>query len=111
MTVVLIGLWASKDDHDTLDVGVAVLVIFVGTVFPLLRVAALHLVLAGLNDLTFVSLIVPSQVIHREPMVLTHLVHDIVKFSTTSTTLIGLVVILFFGVGHELTSPLTILVH
>ena len=108
---VLVGLWASEDYHGDLDVGVAAFVILIGTVLPLLRVAALHLVLAGLNDLMFVSLTVPRQVIHREAMVLTRLVHDLVEFSMASMTLLGLVVILFFGVGPELTSPLTILLH
>ena len=109
--VVLIGLWASEDDHDTLDVGVAILVILIGTIFPLLQVVALRPVLAGLNDLTFVSLTVPGQVIHREAVVLTRLVCDLVEFSTASTTLLGLVAILFFGISHELTSPLMILLR
>ena len=78
--VVLVGLWASKDDHDTLNVRVAVLVIFVGMIFPLLRVATLRCVLASINDLMFVSVAVPSQVVHREAMVLAHLVHDLVEF-------------------------------
>ena len=109
MTAILVGLRAPEDDHDALDVGVAIFVILLGTVFPLLRVAALHLVLAGLNDLMFVSLTVPRQVIHREAMVLTRLVHDLVEFCTASMALFGFIAFLFLGVGHELASTLMIL--
>jgi hypothetical protein len=41
MTVVLVGLRAPKDDHDSLDVGVAILVIIISPIFALLRTAAL----------------------------------------------------------------------
>jgi hypothetical protein len=41
MMVVLVGLWASEDDHDTLNVGVPILVIIVISVFALLWVIAL----------------------------------------------------------------------
>jgi hypothetical protein len=51
--VVLVGLWAPKDDHDALDVGVAAFVILDGAILPLLRAVALRLVLASFNDLTF----------------------------------------------------------
>ena len=83
MTVVLVGLWAPEDDHDTLDIGVAAFVILGGVVLPLLWVTILRLVLASFNDLTFVSIAVPGQVIHRETMVLTCLVHDLVEFCMT----------------------------
>ena len=70
---------------------------------------SLHLVLASFNDLTFVSMAVPGQVIHRETMVLTCLVHDLVEFCTASMALFEFVAFLFLDVGHELASTLTIL--
>ena len=109
MTVVLVGLWAPEDDHDTLDVGVAAFVILGGAVLPLLQVTILCLVLASFNDLTFVSMVVPSQVIHQEPMVLTCLVHDLIEFCTDFAALFEFVAFLFLSIGHELTSTLTIL--
>jgi len=100
---------APKDDHDALDVGVATFIILNGGTLPFLRSAALHLALASFNDLTFVSMAVPGQVIHRETMVLTCLVHDLVEFCTASMALFEFVAFLFLDVGHELASTLTIL--
>jgi hypothetical protein len=76
MTMILVGLWAPEDDHDTLDVGVAAFIILNGVALPFLWVVALCLALASFNDLMFVSMAVPGQVIHWESMVLTRLVHD-----------------------------------
>jgi hypothetical protein len=53
--------------------------------------------------------IVNGQVIHWEAMVLTCLVHDLVKFCTASVALFGFISFLFLGVNHELASMLTIL--
>ena len=64
MTAILVGLRAPEDDHDALDVGVAIFVILLGTIFPLLQAAALRLILASINDLTFLSVAVPGQVVH-----------------------------------------------
>ena len=108
-TVVLIGLWAHEDDHDALDVGVTTFVMLNGAVLPFLLVAALCLVLTSFNDLTFVSMAVPGQVIHREAVLLTCLVHDLIEFCMASTTLFEFVAFLFLGVGHKLASMLTIL--
>jgi hypothetical protein len=47
MMAVLIGLWSPEDDHDALDVRVAIFAIFLGTIFPLLWVAALCPILAA----------------------------------------------------------------
>jgi hypothetical protein len=44
MVMVLVGLWAAKDDHDALDVWVAVLVIIISSVLALVWTAALRLV-------------------------------------------------------------------
>ena len=109
MTAILVGLRAPEDDHDALDVGVAIFVILLGTVFPLLRAATLRLVLASINDLTFVSVAVLGQMIHREAMVLAHLVHDLIEFCMAPMALLGFVAFLFLGVSHELTSMLMIL--
>ena len=106
---VLIGQWAPEEDHDALDVGVAAFIILNGIVLPFLWVAALRLALASFNDLTFVSMAVPGQVIHRETMVLTCLVHDLVELCTASMALFEFVAFLFLGVGHELASKLMIL--
>ena len=62
--VVLVGLWSSEDDHDTLDFGVSVFVVIVDSAFALVRVATLRLVLASLvGDFMLVGLAVPGQVI------------------------------------------------
>jgi hypothetical protein len=106
---VLVGLWTPKDDHDALDVRVVAFVILNSAVLPFLQAATLHLVLASFNDLTFVSMAVPGQVIHRETMILICLVHDLVEFCTASTALFEFVTFLFLGIGHELTSTLVIL--
>ena len=101
MMVVLVGLWAPEDDHDALDVGVAAFVILNGIVLPFLQVSALRLVFASFNDLTFVSMVVPSQVIHRETVVLTCLVHDLVKFCMAFMALFEFVVFLLLGIGES----------
>ena len=106
---VLIGQWAPEEDHDALDVGVATFVILNSAVIPFLWAAALRLVLASFNDLMFVSMVVPGQVIHQEAMVLTRLVHDLIEFCTGSAALFEFVAFLFLGVGHELASMLMIL--
>jgi hypothetical protein len=108
-TAILVGLWALKDDHDTLNVGVAAFIILNGIVLPFLRAAALRLALASFNDIMFVSMAVPGQVIHREFMVLTRLVHDLVEFCTASAALFEFVAFLFLGVDHELASTFMIL--
>jgi hypothetical protein len=109
MTASLVGLWGLKDDHDALDVGVVAFIILNSVILPFLWMAALHLALASFNDLMFVSMAVPSQVIHWETMVLTCLVHDLVEFFLASAALFEFVAFLFLGVGHELTSTLMIL--
>jgi hypothetical protein len=109
MTAILVGLWAPEDDHDALDVGVAAFIILNGVTLPFLWETALRLALDNFNDLMFVSMAVPSQVIHRESVVLTCLVHDLIEFRTASTALFEFVAFLFLGVGHELASMLTIL--
>jgi hypothetical protein len=109
MMAVLIGLWAPEDDHDALDVRVVVFVILLGAIFPFLRAATLHLVHASINDVMFVSVVVPSQVIHWEAIVLAHLVNDLIEFCMAPTTSLGFVAFLFLGVSHDLVSMLTIL--
>jgi hypothetical protein len=52
---------------------------------------------------------VPDQVIHREAMVLTCLVHDLIEFRMASTSLFGFIAFLFLDTGHELASMLMIL--
>ena len=70
---------------------------------------SLHLALASFNDLTFVNMAVPGQVIHRETVVLTCMVHDLIEFCTTSMALFEFVAFLFLGIGHELALTLMIL--
>jgi hypothetical protein len=109
MTPILVGLWAPKDDHDILNVGVATFIILSGVTLSFLWVATLRLALDSFNDLMFVSMAVPGQVIHRETMVLTCLVHDLIDFCMAFVALFEFVALLFLGVGHELVSTLTIL--
>ena len=52
------------------------------------------------------SMVVPSQVIHQEAMVLTCLVHDLIKVCTASIALFGFIAFLFLDVVHELASTL-----
>ena len=70
---------------------------------------SLHLVLASFNDLMFVSMAVPGQVMHLETKVLTCLVHDLIEFSMASVALFEFVAFLFLGIDHEFALTLMIL--
>jgi hypothetical protein len=107
--VILVGLWAPKDDHDAFDVGVAAFIILNDFALPFLWMAALCVAFASFDDLMFVSMVVPGQVIHRETMVLIRLVHDLIDFCMASMALFEFFAFLFLGVGHELASMHTIL--
>ena len=109
MMAVLVFLWAHEDDHDALDVGVTTFVMLNGAVLPFLLVAALCLVLTSFNDLTFVSMAVPGQVMHLETKVLTCLVHDLIEFCMASVALFEFVAFLFLGIDHEFALTLMIL--
>jgi hypothetical protein len=39
--IVLVGLWVAEDDHDALDVGVAVLIIIISSILALVCTGAL----------------------------------------------------------------------
>ena len=106
MTAILVGLWALVDDHDALNVGVAAFIILNGIALPFLRVDTLCLALACFNDFMFVSMAVPSQVIHQETVVMTCLVHDLVELCMASMALFEFVAFLLLGIGHELASML-----
>ena len=57
--IVLEGLWATEDDHDALDIWVAVLVIIISFVLALVWTTTLQLVLASLlGDLSPICLAV-----------------------------------------------------
>ena len=54
--MILIGLWAAKDDDDVLNIRVVALVVIVSSLFALVRVVALRHVLADLlGDLLWPS--------------------------------------------------------
>lgn len=112
VATILVGLWATEDDHSVLDVQIAILVFIIGSLFALVQVVALRHVLAGLlGDLLLVRLAIVGHVGHQETIVSARLVHDLIKLVTAVVALRGLTTIMLLGVGHELTSALAVLLH
>jgi hypothetical protein len=73
---ILIGFWATKDDHDLLDIGVVIIrILIVVSLLGFVQGVALRCLLTTLlGDMLPIRVAVLSQMVHQEAMVLAFMI-------------------------------------
>jgi hypothetical protein len=76
VATILIGFWATKDDHDLLDIGVVIIrILIVVSLLGFVQGVALRCLLTTLlSDMLPIRVVVLSQMVHREAMVLAFMI-------------------------------------